>query len=896
MITLRLNSAIGYLSPEIAKLSKNRNCEKRMNMSKTIMDKILKIYTLSPMQMGMLFHSVLDQESQAYFEQIKFTIHGRIDPKSFEKSFNLLVQRYDILRTNFVYEKIKNPRQVVFKEREVTVDFVNLSMFDEDSKKKRIEEFVLNDRLKGFDLVKDPLMRVSLLKTKDNEHEIIWSYHHILMDGWCMGIIISEFLQIYDSITNGEPVDLQRVVPYYEFINWLEKQDKTKAADYWRNYLDGFVNRSLIPNRRQLKCDGYKVKEYCFSLGEELTGKLEGLAKEVNVTLNTVFQTIWAVILQVYNGQRDVIFGSVVSGRPSSIEGIETMIGLFINTIAVRIRCSGTDKFSTVLQKIQAEALESEKYHYLPLAEIQAETEFKQELMDHIIVFENFPVEKMVSDSKQSDMDLEITGIETFDQTSYDFNIVLSHEKALNIKFSYNSNCYEASFLDQIKEHILSTAKNVAEKPDIMIQDLSILSDRERVLLLDGFNKTKREYPENQTMIEPFTEQVSKIPDNIALVYESKKMTYRELDLVSNRLANQLRKKGIGPGFVVGIMWERSFEMIISIFGILKSGAAYFSIDPNYPGERIAYLIRNSRAKIILTEKCFIENSKALNPGETEYIDLQTFLEDCTAGDDAPLVLPVDPARLMYLLYTSGSTGNPKGSMIKTHSFVNLHTWFTREFNISEKDKILLISSSSFDLTQKNFFASLLQGGRLCLYTAGFYNYELMSRTLEQEECTILNCTPSAFYPLVDINERDNFTRLKSLKWVFLGGEPINLHKLKKWLKSVNCQAKIVNTYGPTECTDIAASYVVTEQDIEEGRTVPIGKPVDNVSIYILNNENQLAPVGISGELCISGVGVGLGYYSEPELTKEKFVENPFEPGSKMYRTGDLARWLPDGN
>ncbi|NJD03238.1 MAG: AMP-binding protein, partial [Ruminiclostridium sp.] len=572
-------------------------------MNKTA--KIQKIYPLTPMQEGMLFHSLIDNESKAYYYQLFFSINKTLDIMLFEKSFNFLIKRYDILRTSFVYQKIQQPRQVVLKERHANIYFEDISQLKDDEKVLFIEEFKRKDMEKGFDLTKDILIRISIIQTGKETYKIIWSHHHILMDAWCIAIIIEEFFTIYQSLKENKPLKLEAVYPYSSYIKWLVKQDKEEAALYWKEYLKDYQQQAVLPKQGGMAVKkGYKREKISFVIDEELTKGLEAVAKENHVTLGTTFQTIWGILLQKYNNTDDVVFGSVVSGRPHKVAGIEKMVGLFINTIPVRIKCNTIKSFSFLLKQVQESLLSSKKYDFLPLYEIQSNSLLKHDVFSQIMSFTYYNFEREFQNLKgKQDLEFTIDDVEVFDQTHYDLNIIAVPDSELAVIFIYNALVYDRNFLKKIEGNFKEIAKSVVKDHDVLIKHIEILTKEEKNQIIYEFNNTEADYQKEKTIQEMFEEQVEKTPDNVAVVCEDKKLTYRELNVKANQIARILRKKGIGPDSIEGIMTERSLEMITGIMGILKAGGAYLPIDPEYPAERIKYMLEDSGTFVLLTTK-----------------------------------------------------------------------------------------------------------------------------------------------------------------------------------------------------------------------------------------------------------------------------------------------------
>ena len=569
-----------------------------------------KIYSLSPMQEGMLFHAVMDSKSNAYFEQMSFTIKGALDTELFEKSLNMLIKRHEALRTNFIYQKISKPKQVVFKERVTKINYEDITHLSDGDKPGYIEEFKKKDRNRSFDLTHDILMRMSLFKTGRDFYTVVWSYHHILMDAWCTDIILKEFMGIYKTLREGGALSFGRVHQFSEYISWLEKQDKDKAVEYWKNYLQDYKQQAALPQCRKLFRNGeYRVLETNVMIGGEVTEKLELIARNNNVTLSNVIQTIWGILLQIYNNTNDIVFGAVVSGRPPELTGIEDMIGLFINTIPVRIRCDKSRSFSEVIKTVQKDMLLSEKFSFISLADIQTNSELKHKLIDNILVFENVPVQKGIEEmGEQKGKLFEISDIEVFEQTNYDISISIAPGRELWIMFSYNSLVYDRAVVERIGAHFSRLCEITAGNPNIPIGEISILTEEDKNQILKEFNKNFEENTDDRTFVEMFQKQAGTALYRTAVIYGDREMTYRELNSAANRLGHLLKKKGMGRDVIGAVMLERSPEFLAGIIGIFKAGGAYLPLEHKYPQKRIISMLEDSKAKVLLTRSELIKD------------------------------------------------------------------------------------------------------------------------------------------------------------------------------------------------------------------------------------------------------------------------------------------------
>ncbi len=846
------------------------------------------IYSLSPMQQGMLFHSIMDGASGAYFEQSRLKIMGQIDIKLFERSFNYIIEKYDILRTVFLYEKVSQPVQIVLRKRIGNICYNDISALKEEERKTYIEDFIKKDKMQGFKLSIDLPMRIAVIKTGEKEYEIIWSYHHIIMDGWCLGIIMSEFFKAYTLLGKGKEISTINNYPYSDYIKWLKKQNKEKALAYWKNYLEDYEQQASIPRLHKKSNDNtYLQCDTQFELDEAITEKLTKLARENQISLNIIIQTIWGILLQRYNNTNDVVFGAVVSGRPPEVVGIESMVGLFINTIPVRIM-ENEISFIELSKKVQENASKSMAYDYMPLADVQASSNLKNNLFDHIIVFENYPMDKQISSMESSqELGFSIQNYEIFEHTNYDFSLGIIPGETIKFKFTHNENIYSKELIEQISNNFKMVIDQILEKPDMNTAKIRIVDDEEKHQLLADFNNTKADYPKEKAIHQLFEEQAKRTPDNIAVVYEDNQLTYRELNERANQLARLLRDKGTAPDSIVGIMAERSLEMIVGIVAILKAGGAYMPIDPEYPQDRIEYMLEDSGAQILLTQLTLKDKVSA----NREMI----FLDDkyIYQGLSNDLININHVENLMYVIYTSGSTGKPKGVTLPHKTINNLINFEYQKTNIDFKTKVLQFTTISFDVFCQEVFSTLLCGGELNIPTRETRNdtNKLLKFIAEKEIEVIFMAT--AYFKYI-VSQPEYLQALSSsIKHIIVAGEQLLVtDELRKYIRET--KVNLHNHYGPSE-THVVTTYIVNcESDISE--LPPIGKPISNSTAYIVDKYNNLQPMGVVGELCLAGDVLARGYLNRPELTAEKFVENPFEPGTIMYRTGDLARWLPDGN
>ncbi|MCP4397917.1 MAG: amino acid adenylation domain-containing protein [bacterium] len=845
------------------------------------------IYILSPMQEGLLFQTRYEPDSQAYFEQLSWRSTDDLRIDLLTRSFYTLIQRHAVLRTAFVYKDVALPLQVVFKEREFTPIRENLAHLSPAEQKEYLETYLKQDRERGFDLKQAPLMRVAIFQLDETtrSYQIVWSHHHLLMDGWCLGILSRELMQVYNAFEADLALSLPAPVPYREYIRWLATQNRDASKAYWKEYLSGYeqvASLSLFQSQEKsaFSTSEYRLAELDFQLGEELSERLHRFTGQYGVTLNTVLKLVWGILLSRYNNSEDVVFGAIVSGRPAKIRGIEEMIGLFINAVPIRIRLQEEHTISGILQHLQQEALEGQHHHYTPLAEIQAECSDLRELFDHLFLFENYPLDHTVSQTEQG---LNIDQVQTYEQTHYDFNIMLVPGRDIPIKFSFNEQIYPFHEMNRLAEHFKTAIRSVLEHPDSSPSQIDFLPDVEKQQLLYDFNDTATEYPQDKTIVDLFEEQVEKTPDTIAVVCKDRQLSYRELNARANGIAYLLREEyQIQPDDRVGLLLERSVHLPAALLGVLKAGGAYVPIDPAYPQERIRHILEQSGCQVFITEPGSHDDAPLLAETDIPRCEIGSQLAAVTTNPSHPTMND----RLAYVTYTSGSTGQPKGVMTTHQDVVAFQSNMEQVFGCQASDVMYALTTVTFDISVLELLNSLLTGMRVAISSdADIQDPDNILRVMKTQNISVLQVTPSRLKLLL---EGRAASVLESLRILLIGGEALP-QELFDVLGPVLDRVTFFNVYGPTEATIWS-----TCKQLNDG-VLNIGRPLLNESVYVLSDQHQLMPVGAVGEICISGHGLARGYHGQPELTAERFIEHPFKAGERLYKTGDLGRWRPDG-
>jgi tyrocidine synthetase II len=869
------------------------------NMTANILSKenIQDIYHATPLQAGMYFHYQLDPDSLANFNQFCYSIKGNINLDFIKRSFEELINRYDILRTIFIQKDSKQLLQVVLKQ--VIPDYQYLDISNQVDKPKAINKIKTSDKEKGFNLNKEILMRLCIVKMANDEFEFIWSNHHIQMDGWSRKLVIEEFFKIYSEFVKNGKFLSNKPRQFKIYIDWLKKRKNEFPSDqYWKNYLSDYEYNSIYPQNN--KTYGFKDKDpnarFTFRVTENHYNLLKKLVSTYDVTLNIILKTIWGIILSKLNNTQDVVFGSVVSGRPKEIYDIENMIGLFINTIPIRIQYQSDTNITDLFKEVQKSEMESEKFHYSSLAEIQSYTSLKNELINHIVVFENHPglEGSEIKDNDRNNKPLEIKASGGYaDNTDYNLNIIIiPFPKDLIIRISYNENIYSDESVKLIEQYFSIILDKLSRDNNFSLSELQILTDKEKREILEFSNGDKRDYDLNKTIQQLLEEQVLKKPMSVALVYGDEKITYNELNKRSNKLANYLLANGVRQDSIVAVMQNRTIELIVSIFAILKTGGAYLGIDPNYPQERTKYMLNDSKTShILINSDLMLDLSSSDSLFVKEHIiEIDKLENQLNKYPDNNLSIDYKSSDLLYLIYTSGSTGQPKGVMLDQINMVNLVFFDLNETNI-DFSSVLQFCTISFDVSANEIFGCLLAGGKLLLVKKNTIldMGELFKEIKNNNIKTLF--LPMAY--LKNIFNKDIISQIpKCITHIQTAGEQVVISdEMRNYLQKNHIV--LHNHYGPSETHVVTTLTILPEEDHPE--LPSIGKPISNTSIYILDKNKQLVPRGVNGEIYIGGAQVGRGYFGKEDITNKNFIANPFREG-KMYRSGDLARWLPDGN
>ena len=833
---------------------------------------IADLYPLSPMQQGMLFHSLQAPESGVYFEQTSCLIRGSFDPTAFQRAWDQVVARHTILRTGFLWEGVDEPLQVVYHE--VTLPWQQQDWRDlsEAEQQARLSDYMAAERGTGFDLSEAPLMRMALLRVADDGWYFVWNHHHLLIDGWSLPLLMQEVFACYQAFSQGEAPALPPAQPFRHYIAWLQQQDEAQAEKFWRDTLRGVTAPTPLTVDHQ--ADRHATATFPTAhihVSAEATQALQSLARQHQLTLNTMVQGAWALLLARYSGEDDIVFGATVSGRPAELPGAETAIGIFINTLPVRARVKAEDSALSLFRQIQDQQTQARQFEYSSLVQIQGWSEVPRSLplFESLIVFENYPVDEAM---KQQRRNPSIEEVRSHEQTNYPLSLVSGPGRELELIISYDSSRFEADTINRMLGHLQTMLTSIAANPQQPVAQIPLLTAAEQQQMTE-WNETTAPFPADRCAHQLFEQQAARTPDNIAVSFAGQTLTYRELNERANQLAQHLQRRGIGPEMMIGLCVERSLELVVGILGIMKAGAAYVPLDPHYPADRLAFMLADTAMPLVLTQS-HLQSAICNLKSEIELLCLDADWPRIAQESTANPISEVRPQHLAYVIYTSGSTGQPKGALLEHRGLGNFALAFGKRFRMSAESRLLQFGSLSFDGSVAEIFLALLHGAALHLaHRETLISMPDLAQLLRDEQITTVILPPSVLR-LLPADE------LPALQTVVSVGEACTPEIIERW----SARHRFLNGYGPTETTCGAICHEFSAA--ETLSRIPIGRPVDNTQIFILDAHQQPVPVGVPGEICIAGAGLARGYLNRPELTAEKFIWWKSEVGSRKSADG----------
>ncbi len=853
-------------------------------------------YPLTPMQSGMLLDGLRGAQDGVYVQQLIATLHEPLNVSLFRDAWQRLVEHHAVLRTSFHIEERDQLFQRVHPRMNWEMDVSDCRAVGTVAGEQQISAYLRNEQRRGFGLENPPLWRLRLFSLNECDHRLVWTSHHALLDGRSRVILLRDLFALYDALLHGNPLSLESPKPFEDHVRQLTSRDFRSSKQYWQQVLGGFCSTTRlaqsIAGSGSDDEDQYRTLE--IQLTEALTQSLARVAQEFDVTLNTILQGAWASMLSLYSGTDDVVFGATRACRRRSVTGADSMVGLFINTLPVRARIRGSASLKEWLQELRAQWVAMRDHEQTPLTLVRqwSDVPADESLFESIVVFEKFSLQDSLrmGAGHWGNRSFRVLG-----NTNYPLIVAGYGGSRLRIELTYDRRRIADDMILGIQNRLQTWLEEIASNPGRTLAEVPIISLREKQQLVSDWNATATVIPRHGSVAHLFESQAASTPEAVALAFTNGQWKYRELNDRANRLARRLRAMGVGLETPVALCAERSPEMVAGILGILKAGGAYVPIDPTTPSERILFMFGDTKAPVLLTQRSLLSALPIDGIDVVCLDDRETFFDDSTEVNDCAeidLPCPATFDSLAYIMFTSGSTGIPKGVAVPHRGIIRL-VFGVDYVTLDSSRNILHLASPAFDASTFELWAALLHGGRCVLFPVRFPDLDVLKRVLYENEVDTLFLTTALFHTIVD----ESVTILSGVQQLLVGGEVLSVNHVRRALSCLP-GVSIIHVYGPTEATTFATSYRIPRDVADDAGSLPIGRPIGNTSIYVLDTLGRLVPAGVAGELYIGGPGVARGYWNQPELTAEKFVANPFSDvrESWLYRTGDLCRWRADGN
>ncbi|MEH2337085.1 amino acid adenylation domain-containing protein [Nostoc sp.] len=892
-----------FESPTVAQLSEVISNELQTNSGLTV-PPIVPVSTrldipLSWAQERLWFLHQLEGESGAY--TINFPLHlvGNLNIQALEKAIEEIVQRHEVLRTRF---EIKNEKLVQVIDPNITIKLPIVDLQNVADPWQLVEQLAIKEAYKPFDLANDPVLRVKMWQVAQQEYVLLIAIHHIAADGWSLGVVNSELSAHYRANVTGSSVVLPLPVQYADFTlwqrQWLTNEVLERQLSYWKQQLAGALPLLEVPtDRLRPTIQTFRGATEQFKLDSKLTSALRLLSQESGSTLFMTLLAGFVVLMSRYSGQTDLLVGSPIANR--NRKEIEGLIGFFVNILALRFDLSKEPTFADLLTQVRQVTQNAYDHQDLPFEMLVEKLQLERNLAHNPLVQVIFTLQN----APTSPWDLPGLKVEEMpwelDAVRFDLEVHFwETPEGLEGFCCYSTDLFDGITIARMMQHFQNLFVAIAANPQQPVALLPWLTQQERHQLLVEWNDTGVDYPQDKCIHQLFDEQVARTPDAVAVVYKNQQLTYRELNCRANQLAHYLRSLGVGADVLVGICVERSLEMIVGLLGILKAGGAYVPIDPEYPQERLSFMLEDAQVSVLLTQQQFVETLYATSKNQAYVVCLDTDWETIAQNNSSNLEKTVTRDNLAYVIYTSGSTGKPKGVLVNHNNVTRLFAATNSWYNFNSQDVWTLFHSYAFDFSVWEIWGALLYGGRLVVVPyLVTRSPESFYKLLCQEKVTILNQTPSAFRQLIQAEQAIATAGDLNLRLVIFGGEALELSSLQPWFERHGDQMpQLVNMYGITETTVHVTYRPLSKADLNGAASV-IGRPIPDLQVYVLDEYKQPVPIGVPGEMYVSGAGVTRGYVNRPELTEQRFISNPFSnnPQARLYKTGDRARYLPNG-
>ncbi|SEB69854.1 non-ribosomal peptide synthase domain TIGR01720/amino acid adenylation domain-containing protein [Pseudomonas saponiphila] len=840
------------------------------------------LYPLTPMQQGMLFHTLYEPQEQAYINQLRLDIHG-LDPQRFAEAWQSALERHPILRSSVHWEGLDSAHQLVRSQVKLPLQVLPSAPAD-------LDQLAEQQRRQGFELDRAPLLRLLLVPIADNHWHLIYTCHHLLLDGWSNASLLAQVIQLYAGAPLPAPLGR-----YRDYLGWLQEQPAQAAQQFWSQRLQAMEAPTLLADGVRRPASGSGHGQHLDSFDTTLTQRLGRFARQQKVTLNTLLQAAWALLLQRYSAQQCVIFGATVAGRSAPLPGIEQQLGLFINTLPIICQPRSQLRVGQWLEQMQELNLSLREHEHVPLYEVQGWAGHQgTPLFDSLLVFENFPVAQALKEGAPAG--LRFGGLANHEQTSYPLTLGIELGEQLSLDFSYARSRFSAEQVQGFSAQLRHLLEQFMADPDTALGALQLLTAPARQGLLQRGQMAERVQPQARLVHQRIAAQAAATPEALALLVDTERLDYGQLNAQANRLAHCLQAQGIGPGDRVGLALKRGPQLIVSLLAVLKSGAAYVPLDPQYPQERLAFMIADSRLSLLLSDTgSWTENLLPDNVPHWDLPSLAPRLSQYSSTD------PQNRARaqdLAYVIYTSGSTGVPKGVAID-HRALSAFCEAAADYSaLTASDRVLQFATFSFDGFVEQCYPALCLGATLVMRGDEPWAVEQLAAVIVSQGVTLADLPAAYWHLLAKQCMADGIRSLGRLRQVHVGGEAMSVEGLRLWHGAGLGAVRLVNTYGPTEATVVSSVHDCREQDASEVYGIPIGQPIIGRDLRIIDGDLNLLPEGAAGELCIgSASSLAQGYFDRPGLTAERFIPDPFasRPGARLYRSGDLARYNPQG-
>lgn len=848
-------------------------------------------YTLSPLQEGMLFYTIRDANMGMYINQ-SVTVVEDLDVESLQAAWQCVCDRHDILKTSFHWQNLDYPMQSVHDKVEIPFYVIDWCKMSPDEQEQQFSNFLRKDRRQGFDLSEAPMFRVTLIRLSDNRWYNVFTHHHIIIDGWSGNLILNEVRQSYEANRFKQPLALLEPGQFGDYIRWINEQDSDKAQLFWTDCLSGFSAPTPLPADRGLTSNKGKAaadfRSWEMHIESEITRELSDYTRKMHITLNTLLQGAWALVLSRYSGLNDVVFGVLVSGRPPSLKGVESMVGMFLNTVPFRVRTVPNQEVAQWLKDLKMQQVELQEYEHSPLTMVRecSEVPTSEQLFSSVLSRKD-----TVGGGKKK-INGGVSGNRNVKQNNMLQNYPLLLEAAMgdeiDITISYDAQRFKARSIAKLAEHLQAAMQSIVHDHTKRLGDVTLMSSSEYRQIVHDFNNTSSLYPRNLLLHQLFEQQAEKTPGAVAVRYRMTEITYRELNNNANRLAHYLRSKGAEPGVLIGFCLQRNLDMVTALLAVLKIGAAYVPLDPSFPLERLKYMLNDSQVSMILSQQVFIPNLPA-EISDIICLDGDALWKEGATDNPQPVITP---EHLAYILYTSGSTGAPKG-VAGTHRGAVARI-FSEHDQVLPHEAFCAKTTLNFIDSLWEFFLPWAHGLTTTLVEEETVrDPRALVESLANANVTRLVLVPSLLKAILETVDGLS-RRLPKLKYWISSGEPLPGIVAEDFSRKLP-GAVLVNIYGTSETWDLARS---DSRERTSGEGVPIGKPIRNMRAYVLDESFAPTPIGIPGELFVGGDSVSRGYWRRPGLTAEKFIPDPFSEhgGDRLYRTGDLVQWMPDGN